>query len=182
MQNVDWGALGALAEIIGSIVSMIGIIYISIQVRDTRRFTRSQVINELEKESRDHRKAFQIVTGSWRSEVTINPQDDDMYEIFECLGWFERMKIMLDQKVIDMQTVNELFGYRFFLLVNNRNVQEHILYPDSESFVTIFILHSDWRKYRRQREEVIFKDDTDLAKFDSTKYQKALNIHTKRRL
>lgn len=140
-------AASAIGQIISSIVAIVGILYIARQVRDTRRFTRSQLLNELEKESRDHRHAFQLVTGAWLSTTEITKREDDLYAIFECLGLFERMKLLLDNNVVDLRTVNELFGYRFFLLVNNRNVQRHILYPDQNSFIMIFALHDQWRRY-----------------------------------
>ena len=181
MQPDFWNAAGSVSQIISSVVAIAGIIYIALQVRDTRRFTRSALLNELDKESRDHRRAFQLVTGEWKSNKEITPKEDHAYELFECLGLFERIKLLLDNSVIDMRTVNELFGYRFFLVVNNLNVQKHILYPEMNSFIAIFSLHSQWRKYREKHDEPIAYDEMDLAKFNMKQYQEALNTYLKRR-
>jgi len=181
MQSDFWNIVGSISQIIGSVVAIIGIIYIAFQVRDTRRFTRSALLNELEKESRDHRRAFQLVTGEWKSDKEITTREDDVYELFECLGLFERIKLLLDNDVIDMRTVNELFGYRFFLIANNLNVQKHILYPDMNSFIAIFALHNQWRKYREEHDEPIAHDGTDLAKFNKKQYQEAFDTYRKRR-
>ena len=75
---------------------------------------------------------------------------EDLNDIYECsnLGFFERIKMLLDQKVIDMATVDRLFGFRFFYLVNNPHVQRMALYPDGHSFTATFALHRQWLKYR----------------------------------
>ena len=181
MQSDFWNIVGSISQIIGSAVAIIGIIYIALQVRDTRRFARSALLNELEKESRDHRRAIQLVIGEWESNKEIVPKEDDAYALFECLNLFERIKLLLDNDAIDLRTVNELFGFRFFHIVNNLNVQKHILYPNMNGFIAVFALHNQWRKYREEHDEPIAHDGTDLAKFNMKQYREALDTYRKRR-
>jgi len=176
-----WTVAGAISQIVGSVVAALGIIYIALQIRDARRFTRAQLLNELEKESKDYRHAYQLITGEWKADREVNPQEDQLYEFFECLGFFERIKLLLDNKVINMPTIDIIFGYRFFLLINNPHIQKHILYPDGHSFTAVFALHKQWSEYRKAHNEEIVHSETDLSKHDPKQYNHFIDSYNKRK-
>lgn len=176
-----WTVAGAVSPIVGSVVAAIGIIYIARQIRDARRFTRAQFFNELEKEWKDYRHASQLINGEWKADREVNPSGDQLYEFFEYLGFFERIKLLLDNKVIDMPRMNIIFGYIFFVLINNPHVQKHILYPDGHAFTAVFALHKQWSEYRKAQNEEIAYSETDLSKYDPKQYNHFIDSYNKRK-
>jgi hypothetical protein len=176
-----WKSVSTISQIAASVVTIVGILFIAWQVSDTRRFTKSQLLNELEKGSNEYRHAYMMITGPWRTEEEISPHEEQLYDIFECLGFFERIKILLDNRVIDMQTVDRLFGYRFFLLVNNPHVQKFALYPDGHDFIIVFALHKQWVRYRQLHGEEIADKETDLRLFNPKAYDEFVASYFKRK-
>jgi hypothetical protein len=167
-----WSTLGIISQIAASIVTVVGILFIARQVSDTRRFTKSQLLNDLEKESKEYRHVYMMITDSWRLAPVVSPQENQLHDIFDCLGFFVRIKILLDNQVIDMPTVNRLFAYRFFLLVNDPNVQKFALYPDGFDFTTVFALHKQLKQYRLSRRDEIAGSETDLSLHNPEEYNK----------
>jgi len=47
--------LGAFSQIFSLMVTILGIVFISWQISDSRRFNKSQLLNDLQKESKDYR-------------------------------------------------------------------------------------------------------------------------------
>ena len=170
VQPEVWNAVAAISQVVASVVAIVGIIYIARQVADTRRFTRGQLLNELEKESGDYRDVYLKVTGEWAAEQGSAPTEHELQDVFDALGWYVRIKLLLDSQVIDLPTVDAIFAYRFFLLVNNRTVQQYALYPDGDSFAVVFALHKQWSDYRRSRGEPIAHEATDLRAFNLQQY------------
>ncbi len=181
MNTELWNTLGIISQIAASIVTIVGILFIAWQVADTRRFTRSQLLNDLEKESKEYRHVYVLITGPWIVAQEVSPQEEQLHDIFDCLGFFERIKVLLDNRVIDMPTVDRLFGYRFFLLVNNPNVQKFALYPDGHDFTTVFALHKQWTQYRQSRKEEITYNETDLPLFNPKEYDEFIASYSRRR-
>lgn len=181
MNTEFWIGLAAISQIAASVVTIVGILFIAWQVSDTRRFTKSQLLNDLEKESGEYRHVYMLITGTWKALQEVSPKEDQLHDIFECLGFFERIKVLLDNQVIDLPTVDRLFGYRFFLLVNNPHVQKFALYPDGHSFTTVFALHKQWSRYRLSRKEEITHSETDLPLFDPKQYEKFSASYARRK-
>lgn len=173
--------LAIISQIASSVVTVFGVLFIAWQVSDTRRFTKSQLLNDLEKDSKDYRNTYLILTNSWKPTNEVTPTEEILHEFFECLGFFERVKILIDNKVIDWPTVDRLFGYRFFLLVNNPHVQKFALYPDGDSFTTIFALHKQWFQYRQAHQQEIIHKDTDLSFYDPKQYEEFIKSYARRK-
>ena len=181
VQPEYWNALAAVSQMVASVVAIVGIVYIARQVADTRRFTRAQLLNQLEKESSDYRDVYLKVTGEWAADKGDPPTEYELQDVFDALGWYVRIKLLLDSKVIDLPTVDAVFAYRFFLLVNNRTVQQSALYPDGDDFATVFALHKQWSDYRRSRGESIAHAATDLRLYDPRQYDEFVAAYERRR-
>ncbi len=176
--------IATISEIVASAVTMAGIVFIAWQVSDTRRFTKSQLLNELQRDSKEYRHVYRMITGSWKTTEKVASKGEELEEqlqnVFECLGFFERIKMLLDNKVIDLPTADRLFGYRFFLLVNNPNVQRLALYPDGHDFTGVFALHRQWSQHRQRFGEEIAHQETDLSLHNPKQYEEFVESYARR--
>ena len=89
------------------------------------------------------------------------------------LTFFESVYLMYKQNVIDMETLDELFGRRFFIVVSNIKVQKMDLIKNKKYYTNVYSLYEDWYNYRERNikrkkystEEVKEKRQSDFLEF-----------------
>jgi hypothetical protein len=57
----------------------------------------------------------------------------------------------MERDVIDIRLLDDLFRYRFFIVVNNKDVQDMELLPDAPYYRNIYTMDSLWIKYISKR-------------------------------
>ncbi|MBQ9538552.1 MAG: GNAT family N-acetyltransferase [Treponema sp.] len=78
--------------------------------------------------------------------INLSRTSEDCQTLIDYLVYLESMAVMVENGVIRIQDVDDLFSYRFFLAVNNPVVQEHELLPFSEFYRGTYRLCKRWRK------------------------------------
>ncbi len=71
-------------------------------------------------------------------------------EVAQYYTFFENLYLLYRHHVAEIEDLDDLFGYRFFLFMNNPYVQEHYILPTSSSYTQVFALYEVWIKYRRR--------------------------------
>lgn len=71
------------------------------------------------------------------------------------LTFFESLYVMYKKKIIDLNDLDDLFGRRFFVIVNNIDVQEELV-GNFEYYLNIYRFHSVWKKYREDKKADLF--------------------------
>lgn len=162
----------SIITILSSFVTSIGVFLVARQLRDSRRIAKAQFIHGLEQEFLQYGTIYvKLAPGGQWSTNTRGPQTpEDRFLVAEYLGFFGKIKLLLDDNIIDMKTVDRLFAYRFFVIVNNVHIQRSILYPEGNYFLEVFALHHQWRHYRKMCAEPIVGDSSDLEHFKKDQY------------
>ncbi|WP_048321000.1 hypothetical protein [Crocosphaera watsonii] len=150
--------LKTTTEIISGISAVIGLFFVGFQLHSGERLAKAQFINELARDIDSHRETESHLDreGKWyepnEPNATFSQQDKELLEKY--LNFFERVKFILDTKVIDIKTIDCLFAYRFFNLVHNPNVQQEILLspPLRSYYESIFSLYDTWIEYRKGKD------------------------------
>ena len=95
------------------------------------------VFHELEKYSCDNNYRF----------------DYDKYsaKIIAYLEWIESIASLLERGTIDFYTIDNTISYRFFVIVNNPQVQENELIKYDEYWRGTYWLYDHWYKYEMKR-------------------------------
>jgi hypothetical protein len=81
-------------------------------------------------------------------------------QISNYLTFFETIYILNKKGVIDFDTLNDLFAYRFFLAVHSKIFQQQKLGLQPENFKNIFCLERLWLNYRKAAKEIDDKPNT----------------------
>ena len=76
------------------------------------------------------------------------------------LTFFETIYVLEKEKVITFSDLDDLFVYRFFLVVHSKFAQQSILKTQAEHFRHIFCLEKKWLEYRDNAQ----KTDIDICK------------------
>ncbi len=91
---------------------------------------------------------------------------EDVEAIEKYLNFFERIQLILDTQVLDLEIIDKLFAYRFFYLVHNPNVQSKVLLNSDMQpyFCSFFELYFTWLEYRRKKRLPIPRDELIIKK------------------
>ena len=91
-------------------------------------------------------------------------KDIDYTGIVNYLFWCEELSTLYQKNVVDLETIDNIFSYTFFLITNNKYVQEVELVPQSEFYKGTYYLHSEWTKYKRKTKQQIMHEEESLEK------------------
>lgn len=167
-----WTSALAIGVVFSILLSLGTLLFIARQTAETRQFTQAQFINSLQREFDQYADLFMRMRASNKTGIA-----DDMGSINDCLDFFERLKTLLDTGAISVRLVDRAFGYSFFLLANDRRVQDRVLYTYDYEFPQIFALHQQLAEYRRRRGLPIPRAVDDLATRDATRYAASLRTY-----
>lgn len=84
--------------------------------------------------------------------------------IINYLFWCEELSSLVQKNVIDIETIDNLFSYTFFIITNNKYIQEKEIIPQAEFYKGIFYLHKIWTQYKVKTNQPIINDEENLNK------------------
>lgn len=112
-------SISDFANVAMALATIVSLIYIARQVSDTRKHTRGQFLLEIDDRLRIYNHIHKrLVT----EDPSLDPDTDDTIqwpEVWQYMGFFERISIMLDDKVLDVSLVYRLYGYRVYRIIFN---------------------------------------------------------------
>ena len=73
------------------------------------------------------------------------------YGLNNCLFWCEELSTLVQKGVVDLETIDNLFSYTFFLITNNKYIQDNELVSQAEFYKGIFYLHKEWTLYKKKQ-------------------------------
>jgi hypothetical protein len=111
-----WNAASALATIAGSLITALTLLFLVIQVRETRRYTLGEFVNGLGKEFAEFDEVFEVLLLHREGPTPELHQA----ELPRCLRFFERVKTLCDVGVLDAKVLDGMFGS--ILLVSQRRL------------------------------------------------------------
>jgi len=160
-----WEAVNALAAVISGLASSLGLLLIAMQLRSAQKLSKAQFVNELCRDIDNYVETDSRldIGGIWYTNgATMDKKDEEAIEKY--LSFFERIKHILDAQVVDMETIDELFAYRFFYLVHNPNVQSKVIFdPEVQPYYrSLFHLYALWVEYRQTKGLPIPRAETPL--------------------
>ena len=98
--------------------------------------------------------------------------DDNLQIVINYLVYHEALAAMIKKGVLNFDSIDSLFAYRFFLVMNNPIVQEKELCPDYKYYKGCFWLYMEWCKYQQENGLYLLLGYFSLAK---TKEYKIVN-------
>ncbi|MBQ3086066.1 MAG: GNAT family N-acetyltransferase [Clostridia bacterium] len=149
----------ALVGVVSVIITVLSAVFVVFQLSDTEHITCCDMLanmnisfienerlmllyQKLEECYRDSSKKLEIQDDS--DEKTVHTADLVAYFTF-----FEVLNEYVKHNIVTIAQLDDLFGYRFFILVHNKYIQERELYAVPSSYVNIFQLYDVWMEYRR---------------------------------
>lgn len=118
-------AISAALTAIGTILTGAGLIFAGTQVRLAQKTARSQFLLQLYQLMDQHNEVHIRLTGmGW----SINPKGpvtrEEWVKVGRLLGLFEYINILYVDRIIDADTIDDLYSYRLFHALNNDTIRE----------------------------------------------------------
>ena len=76
--------------------------------------------------------------------------DKEREDYMKYMLWIESLSAVVLDNVLDIESIDKALGYRFFLIVNNKDVQKQDLIPWLHLYEGTCILYYMWYKYRKK--------------------------------
>jgi hypothetical protein len=177
MTNIEfWTALSAVGGLAYCLITAVTLIFLGIQLRESRRSTLAQFVYQLGKEFETFDEALEPLLSQDSDRKGLEQQ------IGKCLQFFERTKTLCDIGVLDVKILDAMFGYQFFYLVHDLWVQKSVLFRDPHYFPEVFALHKQLSDYHRRLGLEIPGAPNDLAAANPARYQENIRLYRSKRV
>jgi hypothetical protein len=111
-----------VTSMIVAIATVGSLLYISRQVNVTRQQTKGQFLLALDQQFEKTTKAgLRLIV-----DPNYVPIDDEWFEIWAMMSIYERISIMVEDKILDAGLVDRLYGFRLLALIANDAVYQRL--------------------------------------------------------
>ena len=114
--------IGDVAGLIVALATTGSLIYISRQVNVTRLQTKGQFLLALD----DQFEKFGEITIHLMREADFTPAGSQWGEVWRMMSVFERINIMVEDNILDIELVDRLYGFRLIGIIANDPVYERL--------------------------------------------------------
>lgn len=135
-------------------VTLIGTIFIAVELKNGQDVTCSEMLINLNNYFHDSDRLMKVYQVLEDCEMEGDYSDErwkdvSSVEIAQYCTFFENLYMLHRHHIANIEDLDDLFGYRFFLFMNNPYIQEHYLLPTSSSYVQLFELCRIWTRHRK---------------------------------
>ena len=157
---MNWDAIGSMATLVGTILALIAGFSAYFEFKKSTDISKADFILSLQQAYADNESYSELFNECWNYYLEEqNKADLEVYlegkgkELLNYMTFFESVYIMLERRVLDIMLLDELFGRRFFIVVNNKVVQEFDLVKNYEYYKNVYYLYYYWQRYRGEQGE-----------------------------
>ncbi len=162
------GVIGSrIATIITTITAIIGAIALFIQFKRDKDLNQATFLIEYSKQFYDTYNCADILNELETYRKTPNYEIDvEKYykEIVGYLEWLESLASLVNNEILPIDKIDNVLSYRFFIIVNNKQIQDYEIIPCKEFYRGIYNLYKKWAQYKRKFNLPIILEETELSK------------------
>ncbi|MCC6458009.1 MAG: hypothetical protein IT328_23845 [Caldilineaceae bacterium] len=142
--------MATLLGLIGLFCTGIGLFYAGWQLRLSQKIARGEFLLHLDELFQQHqgihvrlRPGGDYYTGECKPTTA-----EDWVAIEQYMGLFERIKMLVDDRIIDLDTIHRIYGYRVSNIVGNDTIRQVKLEQEKQSWRGFIELWQDLEKKR----------------------------------
>lgn len=89
-------------------------------------------------------------------------EEMDRQQLINYIVYLEALSPLVKNSILNIETMDNLYSYRFFLAVNNPVVQRIELVPEAEYYKGCFNLHKQWELFKKKNNMPILMESSSL--------------------
>lgn len=156
-----------ISTVVTTVTAIIGAVALWIQFKKDREINQSSFIIEFYKsfyENESNIKVLNILDKKYSKLDHENLKNPALYaDILNYASWIRTLCNLIDRGVVTFDTIDEIFSYKFFVFLNNKDIQELELIPCSELYKLIYRTHRKWSTWREKNGLKVLMADENLA-------------------
>lgn len=129
------------------LIAVLGVIVVVFELKESKDVAVGEFITNLNNSFQDNDDIKSIYKKLIKNERIT---EEDQCAVVEYLTFFETIYLLLDRNVLNMKFIDDLFSYRFFAAINNKDIQDMEIIKDADSYMNIYTLDYLWRNYRKK--------------------------------
>jgi hypothetical protein len=139
-----------MLQIISTLVAVAGLAYAAYQIRLSRNATMAGVLLQIEQLLADHGEVHSKLRpgGVWASPGAGPSTPEEWITVEVYMGLLERIGVLVDKGLLDLDVVASAYGYRMGNLVANERIRTTKLEGEARSWQSFLSL---WEKVRARR-------------------------------
>ena len=133
---MEWEMVNALVAAIAVLITLVGVWYAALQLRAGQKTAKGDFLLRLDDAFQRHQEVHRRLRpgGGWADEIHGPATQAEWIMVEQYMGLFERIKVMVDDGIIDLDTVDRLYGYRLFNIVGNPIIRRAKLESEAASW------------------------------------------------
>lgn len=150
-------------SLLALLIAGVSVMMVVTQLKDTRKIQEAEFIVNLNQAFVDNANYAKMYKKLEKDDKDDADPEITRIEISNYLTFFETIYLLVKRKQIQMETLDDLFAYRFFLAVHNETVQNMKLVNEPYNFRNIYYLEEIWMRYRKKRGFDIYREENNLS-------------------
>ncbi|MBP3660187.1 MAG: hypothetical protein J6I89_02225 [Oscillospiraceae bacterium] len=154
-----------ISNVVTVITAVIGAAAIFIQFKKDKDFNEATFIIDYSTQFYDPYNCGDIMDEleKYRIDNTHMIDIPKYYKDIVCyLQWLESLAALINSGLLSFRKIDNVLSYRYFLIVNNPQIQEVELLPCREFYAGIMSLYKPWADYKKKHGRPIIFEETAL--------------------
>ena len=153
-----------IAEIVTLITAIIGAIALYVQFKRDKNINEAGFLLEFWKSFSENPHLIKI---QMKCDKDINAKktcfnEEDYEGIIIYAQWLEALCAIIKREVVSLDFINNMYGYIFFVFVNNKYVQEKEILPNKKFYQGIIGAYGLWVKYLKKHNKEVMLEKNSL--------------------
>lgn len=161
-------------DIISSMTALIGMIAIWYQLKKEKDISEAEFIVNLNNsfvENEGIKYIYNILRANINNKDTNLFKEDERKYIVDYLTYFETVYILHKKGIFHISEIDEMFAYRFFVIINDKSIQSIELVPNGDYYNDLYDFYKIWKQYRQKKGKEIIKEENCFAEFFENRSQ-----------
>ena len=141
-----------VSTIVTSITAIIGAVALWIQFRKDHEVNQASFIIEFYKSFNENEscvKVLNVLDDRFDGKPTVK-LETIKHDVLNYLSWIRTLCNLIERNIIDFEAIDETFSYKFFSIVDCKEVQDMEIARFPYLYNSFFRVHKSWTEYRKK--------------------------------
>ena len=158
---------GKILSLVATLTTIIGVFSIYIQMRKSKLVGQSSFTIEISKYLYELPDIPDFIHRMGRSSDIDNVEyvvsESERRLLVKYLNYLKVLSALVKEKTVAVETLNKVFAYEFFIIVNNKSVQDMELRPFCKHYEDVFRLYYKWTSYLNSHNLAVLHEESALS-------------------
>jgi len=149
---VDDATSSKLYDFITIVTAVIGAVALFVQFKKDKEINESSFLMDFSASFYDRYDCSELVRllDDYDTKDKTFSYEEHTAVIVRYMQWVESIGAIIDSGVVSLKAIDQVLGYRFFIIVNNKIIQENEIIPYRYYYLGTFELYEKWYNYKKK--------------------------------